>query len=73
MAEAVFDRGDPPVQGAEVGDQVDGELSAGPGRCGGWAKPAQQRGRGVGIQAALGAAGEQVAQLHMEPVEVRVR
>jgi hypothetical protein len=69
VPEACFDRGDPPVQGAEVGDQVDGELPAGAGRRGGWSQPAQQGGRGVGIQAALGAAGEQVAQQHMEPIQ----
>jgi hypothetical protein len=69
VAEAFFDRGDPPVQGAEVGDQVDGELPAGAGRRGGWSQPAQQRGRGVGVQVALGTAGEQLAQQHMEPVE----
>jgi hypothetical protein len=47
VAEAFFDRRDPPVQGAEVGDQVDGELAAGAGRRGGWSEPAQQGGRGV--------------------------
>jgi hypothetical protein len=68
VPEAFFDRRDPPVEGAEVGDQVGGELPAGAGRQGGWSEPAQQGGRGVGVQAALGAAGEQVAQQHMEPV-----
>ena len=69
MAEAFFDRRDPPVQGAEVGDEVDGELAAGAGRRGGWSQPAQQGGRGVGVQAVLGAAGEEVAQQHVKPVE----
>jgi hypothetical protein len=42
VPEAFLDRGDPPVQDAEVGDQVDGELPAGPSWRRLWQHPAQQ-------------------------------
>jgi hypothetical protein len=67
--EAVLGCGDPPVQGADVGEEVDGELPAGAGRRGLGPHPPQQGGCGIRVQVAPGAAWDQVGQQDMEAVE----
>jgi hypothetical protein len=45
-----------------------GELATGRGRHRLWPHAASQRGRGIGVQAARGAAWDQVGKQHMKPV-----
>jgi hypothetical protein len=61
--------GDAVVEGADVADEVDGQLAAGLGRRAGWPQPAQQDRGCVGGQLAVGACGHELGQQPVQPVQ----
>jgi len=69
VLEPVVDHGQLPIQSADLGDQVPGDLLAGAVRGGQGADRAEQRGGLVGAELRWGTAGDELAQDRMELVD----